>query len=132
MPARLALLAVACAALAFGALQLRDVRSCESAQRAATAAGTGRGDPARAASDLLSSCDGALPLATGSVAMTRARRPGEAERLASAAVRRQPDDYVSWLALAFVRQTRGDAAGAARARGRARELNPLAAALHRR
>jgi predicted Zn-dependent protease len=74
---------------------------------------------------LLDDCEGALPLATGSVALLRAGRPADAARLADAAARRQPDDYVSWLAVAGVRAAQGDEAGAARARERARQLNPL-------
>jgi predicted Zn-dependent protease len=120
MRAFLALLAVA--ALAFGALRLGDVRACERAQER----------PASSASALLEHCAGALPLARASAALLRAGRPAEAQRLAEAAARRQPDDYVGWVALAGVRAARGDAAGAQRARARARALNPRAVALQRR
>jgi predicted Zn-dependent protease len=120
---RLSLLAVAIAALAFGAVHLHAARSCRAAQEHA------RQGAAGAAGELLSRCPGALPLATGSVALLRARRPADAGRLALAAVRRQPADYVGWLALGDVRATAGDGAGARRARERARRLNPLAAGL---
>jgi hypothetical protein len=122
MTARLALAAVAVAAIAFGIVRLDGTRACQRAQD----------DPVRSVRALLDDCHGALPLATGSVALLRAGRPEDAARLADAAVRRQPDDYVSWLAVAAVRAARRDAAGATRARERARELNPLAAALRRR
>ncbi len=119
---RLAIAAVAVAAIAFGIVRLDDTHACENAQA----------DPAGSVDALLADCRGALPLATGSVALLKAGRPGDAQRLADAAARRQPDDYVSWLAVAGVRGARGDQAGATRARERARELNPLAAALQRR
>jgi predicted Zn-dependent protease len=122
MVARLALAALAVAAIAFGAVRLGDATACEAAQE----------DPAGSVDALLADCRGALPLATASVALVRAGRDGDARRLAEAAARRQPDDYVAWLALAGVRAAAGDDAGAARARERARELNPLAAALRRR
>jgi predicted Zn-dependent protease len=119
---RLAIAAVAVAAIAFGVVHLGTTRACEAA----------RADPLRSVDALLDDCKGALPLATGSVALLRAGRTADAGRLADAAARRQPDDYVSWLALASVRTARGDEAGAARARERARELNPLAPALRGR
>jgi predicted Zn-dependent protease len=119
---RLALAVLAVAAIAFGVVRLDATRACD-------AAGA---DPAGHVDELLDRCDGALPLATGSVALLKAGRPGDAQRLAEAAARRQPGDYVSWLALAGVRAARGDAAGAAHARERARALNPLAPALRER
>jgi hypothetical protein len=122
VPLRLALAAVAVAAITFGIVRLGDARACSAAQE----------DPVGSVGALLRECDGALPLATGSVALLRAGRPADAARLADAAARRQPDDYVSWLAVAGVRAATGDAAGADRARERARALNPLARALQRR
>ena len=121
MPARLVLTVAAVAAIAFGVVHLGDSRSCQDAQA----------HPARSVDALLRECRGALPLATGSVALLRAGRAGDARRLAAAAARRQPEDYVAWLALANVRAAGGDDAGAARARERARVLNPLAPALRR-
>ncbi len=120
--ARIALAALAVAAIAFGVVHLGGARACESAQA----------DPVRSVGALLAHCEGALPLATGSVALLRAGRTADAARLADAAVRRQPEDYVAWLALAGVRATAGDEAGADRARDRARALNPLAPALRGR
>jgi len=122
MLVRLATAAVAVAAIAFGAVRLEGTRACAAAEAA----------PVRFAGALLRECHGALPLARGSVALLRAGRGAEAARLADAAARRQPDDYVSWLAVAAVRAARGDEAGAAAARRRARALNPRAAALRRR
>jgi predicted Zn-dependent protease len=122
MLARLALVAVAVAAIAFGIVHLDATSACESAEA----------HPVRSVEALLDDCRGALPLARGSVALLRAGRAGDARRLAEAAARRQPDDYVSWLALAGVRAAAGDRAGATRARERARALNPLASALQRR
>ena len=122
MLARLGIALVAVAAIAFGIVRLGDTRACENAQA----------DPVGSVDALLAECHGALPLATGSVALVKAGRTGDAKRLADAAARRQPDDYISWLAVAGVRAADGDGAGATRARERARELNPLAAALQRR
>jgi hypothetical protein len=119
---RLALLAVSVAAIAFGIVHLDAARGCEAAEE----------DPVGNVDALLADCRGALPLARGSVALLRAGRAADARRLAEAAARRQPDDYVSWLALAGVRTAAGDRAGATRARERARALNPLANALRRR
>jgi predicted Zn-dependent protease len=115
MALRLVLAALAVAALAFGVVHLDGARACEAAQA----------DPLRSVDALLADCEGALPLATGSVALARAGRLGDARRLAEAAARRQPGDYVSWLALARIRAAQGDEVGAARARERARKLNPL-------
>jgi predicted Zn-dependent protease len=122
MLGRLVLVAVAVAAIVFGVVHLEAARGCEAAQEDAL----GHVDALR------SDCRGALPLARGSVALLRAGRAGEARRLAETATRRQPDDYVAWLALAGVRAAAGDRAGATRARERARRLNPLASALRRR
>ncbi len=119
---RLAIAAAAVAAIAFGIARLGDTHACQDAQA----------DPVRSVDALLADCHGALPLATGSVALVKAGRTADARRLADAAARRQPDDYISWLAVAGVRAADGDQAGAQRARERARELNPLAAALQRR
>ena len=115
MVLRLALAALSVAAIAFGVVHLDASRACEAAQD----------DPARSVDALLDRCEGALPLATGSVALVEAGRLDDAARLADAAAQRQPDDYVSWLAVAGVRAARGDRAGAQRARDRAEELNPL-------
>jgi predicted Zn-dependent protease len=119
---RIVISLVAVAAIAFGIVRLGDTRACEHAQA----------DPVGSVDALLTECHGALPLATGSVALVKAGRTADAKRLADAAARRQPDDYISWLAVAGVRAADGDRAGATRARERARELNPLAAALQRR
>jgi Tetratricopeptide repeat len=119
---RLALALLAVAAIVFGVVRLGDATACEAA----------RDDPVGSVDALLADCRGALPLATGSVALLRAGHEDDARRLAEAAARRQPDDYVAWLALAGVRAAAGDRAGAARARAQARQLNPLAAALRRR
>jgi predicted Zn-dependent protease len=119
---RIVISVVAVAAIAFGIVRLGDTHACENAQA----------DPVGSVDALLADCHGALPLATGSVALVKAGRTAEAKRLADAAARRQPDDYISWLAVAGVRAAEGDAAGATRARERARELNPLATALQRR
>ena len=115
MGVRLLLALLAAAAIAFGAVRFDGATACEDA----------RADPVRSVDALVAECHGALPLATGSIALLRAGRIEEARRLAEAAARRQPGDYVSWLALAGVRAAAGDRAGAARARERARALNPL-------
>jgi len=122
VPFRVALAAVAVAAIVFGITRLGDTHACENAQA----------DPAGNVDALLADCHGALPLATRSVALVKAGRTADAKRLADAAAERQPDDYISWLAVAGVRAAGGDQAGATRARERARELNPLANALQRR
>jgi predicted Zn-dependent protease len=115
MVPRIALAVLAVAAIVFGVVHLDAARACEAAQD----------DAVRSVDELLAECRGALPLATGSVELLRAGRPDDARRLADAAARRQPDDYVAWLAVAGVRAAAGDRAGAQRARDRARELNPL-------
>ena len=110
MPVRLVLALLAVAAIAFGAVRLAETDACSDA---------------RSVDALLADCHGALPLATASVELVEAGRLEDAARLADAAARRQPDDYVSWLAVARARAAQGDDAGAARARERARWLNPL-------
>jgi hypothetical protein len=69
---RLAIAAVAVAAIAFGVVHLGTTRACEAA----------RADPLRSVDALLDDCKGALPLATGSVALLRAGRTADAGRLA--------------------------------------------------
>ena len=110
MPVRLLLGLLAAAAIAFGAIRLAETDACRAA---------------RAVDALLADCHGALPLAQASVDRVEQGRLEDAGRLADAAARRQPEDYVSWLAVAGVRAAQGDEAGAARARERARRLNPL-------
>lgn len=122
MVLRFVICVVAVAAIGFGIVRLGEVHACENAQA----------DPAGSVDALLADCHGALPLATGSVVLVKAGRTADAKRLAGAAAERQPDDYISWLAVAGVRAAGGDQAGATRARERARELNPLANALQRR
>ena len=119
---RVGIALAAVAAIVFGVTRLGATHACADAQA----------HPLTSVDELLAKCHGSLPLATGSVALVKAGRAADARRLADAAVRRQPDDYISWLAVAGVRAARGDQAGATRARERARELNPLAAALQRR
>ena len=56
---------------------------------------------------------------------TRGKRLAEAERYALRATKREPDNYSTWVALAVIRQNRGNDAGARQALARADKLNPL-------
>lgn len=55
----------------------------------------------------------------------RAGRLADAERLALRATRREPRNFATWLTLGVIRQSRRDAAGAAAAFARVKQLNPL-------
>jgi Flp pilus assembly protein TadD len=55
----------------------------------------------------------------------RVRRLAAAERAASDAIRREPDNFSAWVLLAAARNAAGDSDGAREALVRARKLNPL-------
>ncbi|HEX2016576.1 MAG TPA: tetratricopeptide repeat protein [Solirubrobacteraceae bacterium] len=72
---------------------------------------------------LEANCSGADELSASVSALLRAGRDDQALRVAHEATRREPSNYVAWLALAAALQPR-DASAAARARDRAHALNP--------
>jgi Flp pilus assembly protein TadD len=88
-------------------------------------------DPARNKKALADALDvseiqpgsGALFIALG--LEQRAGYAAQAERLALRAVRREPENFATWLTLGVVRQGRGDTAGANAAYAQALRLNPL-------
>jgi hypothetical protein len=128
MVVRILLLAGAAALVVLGLARGDAHRACDAGRRAAFAVGTHQrpvADGPAAARRMLAHCRGAEQLVDGTSALLRVRAIAPAATLAAAAVRREPQRRDSWLAVAAVRRARGDAAGAARASARARELDPL-------
>src|SRR4051794_6251190 len=126
MAARILLLAGAVALIVLGVTRTDAHRGCDDGRRAAFRIGAHKvaatGAP-QVARELIDRCRGAEQLVDGVSAFVRVRAIDAAATLAQAAVRREPDRRDSWLALAAVRRQRGDAAGAARASARARQLD---------
>jgi len=128
MAVRILLLAGALALVALGVGRTHAHRACDDGRQAAFAIGARRLPATEApavAGRLIDRCRGAEQLVDAASAFTRVRATGAAATLAAAAVRREPQRRDSWLAVAAVRRQRGDAAGAARALDRARQLDPL-------
>ncbi|HEU4975924.1 MAG TPA: hypothetical protein VFT50_12595 [Baekduia sp.] len=128
MVARIVLLAGAAALIALGVARTDAHRSCASSQRAAFAVGAGQQPRASAAAvgrRLVDRCRDVQRLVDGASAFLRAGAVGPAGELARAAVRREPERRDAWIALWHARQAAGDDAGAQRALGRARQLDPL-------
>jgi Flp pilus assembly protein TadD len=113
VPLRVAIVAVAVAAIVFLGLRLREHDRCQSAQAAS---------PLRVAA-LSKDCRDPDVLAGASVVLLNAGRRADAVRMAREAVRREPDSFAGWVAVAFVTRDR-DPAQARRALARAKALNP--------
>jgi cytochrome c-type biogenesis protein CcmH/NrfG len=128
MVARILLLAGAIALIVLGTVRTNAHHACDEGRRAAFAIGVHR-LPVTAAPGverrLVDHCRGAEQLADAASAFLRAGAVEPAGRLAAAAIRREPQRRDSWLAVANVRRKAGDQAGARRALGRARQLDPL-------
>jgi hypothetical protein len=121
---------IAAAAIVFGLHRLGDVRACQHARAEGFAASLGRpvpGGPDRLARDVIAHCRGGSDLSATSVALARSGALGTAGRLAREAIRRDPRDYLGWVALAIVLQ-RDDPVASRRAARRALVLNPRYAA----
>jgi Flp pilus assembly protein TadD len=129
--ARIALTAVAALVAAGMAIELHAHRQLTSSVKEIRAEIAAKPDPARnekARDDALH----VAGLQPGSAALfvaigldDRAGRIADAERLALRATRREPRNFATWLTLGVIRQARRDAAGAAAAYAKVKQLNPL-------
>jgi hypothetical protein len=110
---RIAIVALAAAAIVLLGTRLREHDRCQSAQ-------TAKPLPF---GELTANCRDPDVLAGASVVLLNAGRRSDAVRMARAAVRREPDSFAGWVAVAFVTRDR-DPAQARRAAARAKALNP--------
>jgi len=127
VPVRVALLLAAIALAGFGLIRLSDHRACERAGVDAYAFGlrqAGGLDADNVLDALLDRCRGALKLSQSSEAFGRGGRIDASERLAREAVRREPERWLSWLALSRAQERRGELVDAQRSATRVRALNP--------
>ncbi len=125
---RLALLAVALAAIVAIVSWQRTEDDCNEAAATVGRALAGTGGAAElreARSTLLGGCHASAPILSAAGALQGAGRAGEAEPLLRRVLRDEPDNFGAWATLSLVLAD-SDPAGARRARGRALELNPLA------
>jgi Flp pilus assembly protein TadD len=113
VPLRIAILAVAIAAIVFLGARLRQHDHCQSAQTA---------NPLQVAA-LTKDCRDPDVLAGASVVLLNAGKRADAVRMAQEAVRREHDSFAGWVAVAFVTRDR-DPAQARSAIARAKALNP--------
>jgi hypothetical protein len=113
VPLRIAIVAVAVAAIVLLGSRLRDHDRCQSAQTAT---------PPRVAT-LTSSCRDPDVLAGASAALVTAGKRDEGAKLARESVRREPDSFIGWVAVAFAARDR-ESATARQAVARAKALNP--------
>jgi len=127
MVARALLLLAAVCGAAFGVHRLTDHRACVRTAYEAYALGVpgaqGR-DPGILSRELLDRCRGAEKLAQTSERFGQGGLDDASQRLARAAVQREPERWLAWLALAGALERGGDSSGGRRARARAHALNP--------
>jgi hypothetical protein len=110
---RLAIVAVALAAIVLLGSRLRDHDRCDAARAAV----------ATHVTELTASCRDPDVIAGASAALVGAGRREEGLRLARESVRREPESFIGWVALGLALRDR-DPAGSRRALARAKELNP--------
>ena len=113
MAVRLAIVAVAAAAIVLLGLRLRDHNRCETARVAV----------AQHLAQLTSSCRDPDVIAGASVVLRAGGKADHGLRLARESVRREPESFVGWVALGLALRDR-DPDGARRALARAKALNP--------
>jgi hypothetical protein len=113
VPLRIAIVALAAAAIVLLGSRLRDHDRCQSAQTAT---------PPRVG-QLTASCRDPDVLAGASAALVAAGKREQAASLARESVRREPDSFIGWVAVAFATRD-SDPAQAQRAVARAKALNP--------
>jgi hypothetical protein len=110
---RVAIVALAAAAIVFLGSRLRDHDRCEAAQAAVTTH----------VAQVTDSCRDPDVIAGASAALLNAGRSEEGLRLARESVRREPESFIGWVAMGLALRDR-DPAGSRRALARAEELNP--------
>lgn len=119
MIARILLALAAAGAILLGAARLSATNACDAAWRAARTAPR----PERAVQAMERRCRGAEQLVGGAAALQRAGEQRQALAAARLAAAREPDNYLTWVAV-WVSARSLDPAAAERARLRAHELNP--------
>ena len=113
MAVRLAIVALAAAAIVFLGSRLRDHDRCDAAVAAvATHVGT-----------LASNCRDPDVVAGAAAQLLAAGKREDGLRLARESVRREPASFIGWVALGLALRDQ-DPAGSRRALARAKELNP--------
>ncbi|QEC49570.1 hypothetical protein FSW04_19675 [Baekduia soli] len=125
---RIALLACAVALVVLGVSRHAAHDACARAQVDALSVTLGRrpvADAAGIAARLQAHCRDVEELVNGAVAFSRVGALRPAERLAGAAVHREPDRRNAWLALSIVLAREGDTVSAGHALDRARALDPV-------
>jgi predicted Zn-dependent protease len=130
MLARVIVVAVAVAVIAFGAVHLHRDRTCEHAHYQLLYALAHQTRPPGGLDaqirTLTDHCDDPVALEGISILLTASGRPAQAVALANLAIRRDPESQVGYAALAQALD-RTDPAGAARARAKVAQLNPRGA-----
>jgi hypothetical protein len=113
VPLRVAIVALAVAAIVLLGSRLRDHDRCQSAQTAA---------PPRVG-ELTASCRDPDILAGASAALLASGARQQGLSLARESVRREPESFIGWVAVGLALRDR-DPAGSRRALARAKALNP--------
>jgi hypothetical protein len=113
VPLRIAIVAVAIGAIVFLGVRLREHDRCQSAQK-------GR---AVDVAELSANCRDPDVLASASFLLVTAGKRAEGERLAQESVRREPDSFAGWVAVALAERDR-TSPQARHAVARAKALNP--------
>jgi hypothetical protein len=111
--ARLVVVALAIAAIVVLGVRLREHDRCQAAQRGSSV------DVAQ----LSANCRDPDVLASASFLLVTAGKRAEGERLAQESVRREPDSFAGWVAVALAQPDRSSPQ-AQRAVARAKALNP--------
>ena len=113
MAVRIAIVALAAAAIVLLGSRLRDHDRCDSARAAV----------ATHIATLTSSCRDPDVIAGASAALVASGKGEQGLRLARESVRREPESFIGWVALGLALRDR-DPAGSRRALARAKALNP--------
>lgn len=123
-PVRLLLLLLAAAVLVLAVGRLSAADGCRDAGRQALLILRGEGgSQAAVVRRLQQDCRGGDELASTAAAFAIGGRTGAASRLAREAIRREPENFLAWDALALALRAE-DPAAARRAVARAQRLNP--------
>jgi hypothetical protein len=121
--ARAVVVVAAIAAVVVFAQRRSDAAACEHARTALFSAGLKGAAPAATVQKLTDACRDPEQIAIAAAGVTAGGHPDVGAALARTAVRRGPEEFASWAALAGALR-RTDPAAADRAARRARELNP--------
>lgn len=125
MLARAVVLVLAVVIAGFAAVGQHDYDACQSSGTEVFQAVVKKRPVTAAVVDAyMADCRGSHPLAITANALAAAGRVGQSLRLSDEAIRREPENYEGWAALAAALRKRGLDAAADRALRHARQLNP--------